>query len=128
LRCSTGATSSPRRSSAREPSAVGSDRPVTLADGIATITFDRPDKLNALTFAMCDAFVARLDEARDESTEALRALRSHPETAGIPVMAVTASVMPMELREILAHGFDGYVSKPIDGGVLMTVVAGATGG
>ena len=35
-----------------------------VADGVATITFDRPDKLNALTFAMCDAFIARLDDAR----------------------------------------------------------------
>jgi enoyl-CoA hydratase len=35
-------------------------------DAIATITFDRPDKLNALTFAMADAFVARVDEARHD--------------------------------------------------------------
>jgi enoyl-CoA hydratase len=33
-------------------------------DAIATITFDRPEKLNALTFAMAEAFVARVDEAR----------------------------------------------------------------
>jgi enoyl-CoA hydratase len=37
-----------------------------VADGVATITFDRPDKLNAITFAMCDAFIARLDDARDD--------------------------------------------------------------
>ena len=35
-----------------------------ISGGIATITFDRPDKLNALTFAMADAFVA-LVEADD---------------------------------------------------------------
>jgi enoyl-CoA hydratase len=35
-----------------------------VADAIATITFDRPEKLNALTFSMADTFVARVDEAR----------------------------------------------------------------
>jgi enoyl-CoA hydratase len=35
-----------------------------VANGVATITFDRPDKLNALTFAMCDTFVALIEEAR----------------------------------------------------------------
>jgi len=34
-----------------------------VADGVATITFDRPEKLNALTFAMRDAFIDRIDEA-----------------------------------------------------------------
>ena len=35
-----------------------------VEDGVATITFDRPEKLNAITFAMRDEFVARLDESR----------------------------------------------------------------
>ena len=30
-----------------------------VADGVATITFDRPEKLNAITFAMRDEFVER---------------------------------------------------------------------
>lgn len=34
-----------------------------VADAVATITFDRPEKLNAITFAMRDAFVAHLDDA-----------------------------------------------------------------
>jgi enoyl-CoA hydratase len=34
-----------------------------VADGVATITFDRPRTRNAVTFAMRDAFVARLAEA-----------------------------------------------------------------
>jgi enoyl-CoA hydratase len=34
-----------------------------VADAIATITFDRAEKLNALTFAMADTFVSRLDDA-----------------------------------------------------------------
>jgi two-component system cell cycle response regulator DivK len=40
-------------------------------------------------------------------------LRKDPATAGIPVIAVTASVMPMQRKEILAAGFDGYQAKPL---------------
>ncbi len=44
---------------------------------------------------------------------ALGELRKDPATRDIPVIAVTASAMPMERREILAAGFDGYQAKPL---------------
>jgi CheY-like chemotaxis protein len=43
---------------------------------------------------------------------ALIELKQTVETARIPVIAVTASVMPMGRKEILAAGFDGYQAKP----------------
>ena len=46
--------------------------------------------------------------------EALGVLRSDPETAGIPVVAVTASVMPQDRNKITEAGFDAYVGKPIN--------------
>jgi two-component system cell cycle response regulator DivK len=45
--------------------------------------------------------------------EALRELKKDASTEGIPVLAVTASVMPMERNEVLEAGFDGYQTKPI---------------
>ena len=45
--------------------------------------------------------------------EALRQLRADPTTAGIPVIAVTASAMTQDRQKILAAGFDAYQSKPI---------------
>jgi two-component system cell cycle response regulator DivK len=45
--------------------------------------------------------------------EALRQLREDPATAPIPVIAVTASVMLSDRRQITDAGFDGYVGKPI---------------
>jgi two-component system, cell cycle response regulator DivK len=44
---------------------------------------------------------------------AVRALKADPRTAGIPVVAVTASAMPLERESILRAGFDGYQAKPI---------------
>ena len=46
--------------------------------------------------------------------EALKRLRASSATAGIPVIAVTASVMTQDHQKITAAGFDGYQRKPID--------------
>lgn len=45
---------------------------------------------------------------------ALGRLRADPDTAAIPVIAVTASVTPGERDKVVAAGFNGYVAKPID--------------
>ncbi len=45
--------------------------------------------------------------------EAIGVLRNDATTAGIPVVAVTASVMQGDLKQITDAGFDGYVAKPI---------------
>ena len=46
--------------------------------------------------------------------EALRQLRADAATARIPVLAVTASVMAQDRRQITQAGFDAYVGKPIN--------------
>jgi signal transduction histidine kinase/DNA-binding response OmpR family regulator/HAMP domain-containing protein len=50
--------------------------------------------------------------------KAFEAIRSEDALRHIPVIAVTASAMKGNREEILAYGFDGYISKPIDGKVL----------
>jgi two-component system cell cycle response regulator DivK len=45
---------------------------------------------------------------------ALGALRANPATAAIPVIAVTASVMQQDRKQITEAGFDAYVGKPIN--------------
>lgn len=46
--------------------------------------------------------------------EALKRLRASSATAGIPVIAVTASVMTQDQQKIMVAGFDGYQRKPIE--------------
>ena len=45
---------------------------------------------------------------------ATQRLKENPETAGIPVIALTAHAMPEERYHAQQVGFDGYITKPID--------------
>jgi two-component system, cell cycle response regulator DivK len=49
-----------------------------------------------------------------DGVEALEHLRADPATAGIPVVAVTASVMPLDQERFARAGFVGVIVKPID--------------
>ena len=57
--------------------------------------------------------------------EALKQLRADPATAAIPVIAVTASVMVSDRRNITDAGFDGYVGKPLNLKEFLAAVASA---
>jgi two-component system cell cycle response regulator DivK len=57
-----------------------------------------------------------------DGTEVLELLRADPATAGIPVLAVTASVMRGDEQHFLRVGFNGYIPKPIDVGTFPSMV------
>ncbi|HVS67616.1 MAG TPA: response regulator [Mycobacteriales bacterium] len=58
-----------------------------------------------------------------DGSTVLRTLRGNPDTAEIPVVAVTAFAMTGDRERLLADGFDGYLSKPIDIGTLVDEMA-----
>ncbi|MFC7516897.1 response regulator [Herbaspirillum sp. GCM10030257] len=49
-----------------------------------------------------------------DGMEATGVIKSTPETAHIPIVALTASAMKGDRERILAAGCDGYIEKPID--------------
>jgi two-component system cell cycle response regulator DivK len=75
----------------------------TAEDGIAICLRDRPD------LVLMDVRLPSMD-----GLAALKTLRADPRTANIPIVAVTASVMPDERDRFSAAGFDGFIAKPID--------------
>jgi two-component system, cell cycle response regulator DivK len=72
------------------------------AEGVRLARAHRPD------LVLMDIQLPDID-----GIEALRQIRADPALDAMPVLAVSASVMPEELRQIAASGFDAYVTKPI---------------
>jgi CheY-like chemotaxis protein len=57
-----------------------------------------------------------------DGIQALKAIRADEALSHIPVIAATASAMKGDRETILAHGFDGYISKPIDEELLKKIL------
>jgi len=73
------------------------------AQGIDLARQERPDLI------ACDIQLPKVN-----GYEVARQLKATPELAAIPLIAVTALAMVGDREKVLAHGFDGYLTKPID--------------
>lgn len=60
-------------------------------------------------FVLMDIALPGLD-----GVEAFKEIRRNGKLSHIPIIALTASAMTSDRETILAHGFDGYLIKPID--------------
>jgi len=49
-----------------------------------------------------------------DGLEATRRIKSLPQLAHIPILAMTASVRPEDLQRALGEGCNGFIRKPID--------------
>jgi two-component system cell cycle response regulator DivK len=49
-----------------------------------------------------------------DGAEALRRIRQAPALDAVPIVAVSASVMPDEQQKVISSGFDAFITKPID--------------
>jgi len=80
--------------------------------GIAAAARERPDLiLMDLSLPVIDGW------------EAARRLKSSPETAAIPIIALSAHAMTGDRERALAAGCDDYHTKPVDFGSLMAKIA-----
>src|SRR5450830_1299971 len=76
---------------------------VTGEDGVALAAEHKPDLI------LMDYQLPGID-----GIEAFRRIRNASATAHIPIVAVTASAMPEEAKEMKDAGFDGFQTKPIN--------------
>ena len=81
-------------------------------DGLALARADRP------SLVLMDVQLPGMD-----GVEALAQLRTDRETAGIPVVALTAFAMKDDRERFASAGFDGYLEKPLDVRALPVKVA-----
>jgi signal transduction histidine kinase/ActR/RegA family two-component response regulator len=76
-----------------------------------------PDGNDGLSLARSrrpDVILTDLNLPGMSGLEVLAALRRDPDTASIPVIALTANAMPHDIERGLAAGFTRYLTKPID--------------
>lgn len=73
------------------------------ARGVAAARSELPDLI------ACDVNLPGMD-----GFQVLAALKQEPALAAVPVLAVTALAMAGDREKVLAAGFDGYISKPIE--------------
>lgn len=90
-------------------------RDVLQVEGYVTTETATAERGLALAFAAPPALVLMdIHLPQMDGVTALAKLRADPRTTKVPVIAVTASAMPLERAEILAAGFDGCFVKPLD--------------
>ena len=56
--------------------------------------------------------------------DATKRIRENPETAQIPIIALTVHTLPLEMKRALDAGVDAYLPKPYDAGQLIRLVEG----
>lgn len=61
-----------------------------------------------------DLIVCDVQLPQRDGCDVVREIRSCGELASLPVVAVTALAMVGDRERLLASGYDGYISKPID--------------
>lgn len=83
---------------------------------------DGQHALEILSAQMPDVALIDLQMPRLDGRETIRRIRDHPQWRHLPVIACTAFAMQGDREEILSHGFDGYLSKPISMAELVAVL------
>lgn len=78
---------------------------LTATDGFQGVELARRE--------MPDVILMDLQMPKQDGFETASQLKAHPALKEIPIVAVTAFAMVGDRDRILAHGFDGYIAKPI---------------
>ena len=80
--------------------------PLSAADGLRGVAAARSERPDLIA---CDVNLPGMD-----GFAVLAELKGDPALAGVPILAVTALAMTGDREKVLAAGFDGYISKPIE--------------
>jgi CheY-like chemotaxis protein len=78
------------------------------------IAVDGEEAIEIATRERPDFILMDLQLPKVSGYDATQRLKSQPETADIPIVALTAHAMAEEHERALAAGCDGYITKPID--------------
>lgn len=113
----------------------------TMPDGAHKVLYveDNPDNLSLMEHVICmvdgvelisahtgelgvemaeihrpDVILMDINLPGISGLEAMKRLRAMAETSAIPILAVSADVMPADIKHAMEEGFDAYLTKPIN--------------
>jgi CheY-like chemotaxis protein len=75
---------------------------------------DAPEALAFLRSSTADLILMDIQLPGQDGLSLTRELKRQPETASIPIVALTAHAMATDVEQSLAAGCAGYIAKPID--------------
>ena len=78
------------------------------------VAADGEEAIEVATREQPDFILMDLQLPKVSGYDATQRLKSQPETADIPIVALTAHAMAEERERALAAGCDGYITKPVD--------------
>ena len=80
------------------------------------------DGVNAARKQKPDLILMDMSLPEMDGWEATKLIRQNPESAHIPMIALTVHTLPVERKRALDAGIDAYLPKPYDAGQLIRVV------
>jgi two-component system cell cycle response regulator DivK len=83
---------------------------------------DGRDAIGRIREVLPDLILMDIQMPEMDGYETLHEIRAHPETAQVPVVALTAFAMLEDRQKAFEAGFDGYFSKPINIAALRTQI------
>jgi CheY-like chemotaxis protein len=98
-----------------------------LAGHTAVVASSAEDALAALSLSSVDAVLLDMQLPGISGMEAMHLLRANPRTRAVPVVAMTASVLPANRQQVMAAGFHSFLAKPFMPDELMAAVNAALG-
>ena len=78
------------------------------------IAVDGQEAIEIATREHPDLILMDMQLPKVSGYDATQTLKTQPETADIPIVALTAHAMAEECEHALSIGCDGYITKPID--------------
>jgi CheY-like chemotaxis protein len=78
------------------------------------IAVDGQEAIEIATREQPDLILMDMQLPKVSGYDATQTLKAQPETASIPIVALTAHAMAEEREHALSIGCDGYITKPID--------------
>lgn len=96
---------------------------ILLMNGYDVVEADRgTEALKLASTESPDLILMDINMPGMDGITAARLIKGNVESRDIPVLALTASAMKGDEEEMMSHGFDGYVAKPIDAKALIKMI------